>query len=137
MCPRTLFIFDEVEKIPEGIVGSLSVYMDHHKNVNGLDFRQATFIFLSNSGGTAIAHRLLELVQMGKLREDTKFHEFEDVLELSAYNQDGGLKGTNLLQQSLIDHFIPFLPLEQRHIEQCIREEFNARNKAANKNTIK
>lgn len=123
--------------MPENLIGYLSPYLDHNVLVKGVDYRKSIFIFLSNSGGTAIAHNLMELMKSGRLREDVKFREFEQVLEMNAYNQEGGLKGTNLLEQHLIDHFIPFLPLEQRHVEQCIREEFKVRNKNVQEHIVK
>lgn len=64
-------------------------------------------------------------------REDTKISDFERVLEISSYNENGGLQKTNLMESSLVDLFIPFLPLERRHVEKCIQEEFRARRKTA------
>lgn len=66
-----------------------------------------------------------------RIREDTQISEFERVLEISSYNENGGLQKTNLMEQSLVDIFIPFLPLERRHVEKCIKEEFRARRKTA------
>lgn len=35
---------------------------------------------------------------------------------------------SELISTHLIDHFIPFLPLERRHILLCIRDYMNAYN---------
>lgn len=35
----------------------------------------------------------------------------------------GGLQASDLIDHSLIDHFVPFLPLERSHVEQCIKAE--------------
>lgn len=34
---------------------------------------------------------------------------------------EGGLKASELISRHMIDHFIPFLPLERRHVIMCIR----------------
>lgn len=109
--------------------------------------RHATFIFLSNAGGTEISEKLLQLTENGMLREETQLFHFEKISEVAAYNIAGmeftlgflpsifttilnkmpfigGLRKTSMIEASLIDHFIPFLPLEKRHIEKCIISDF-------------
>lgn len=62
------------------------------------------------------------------LREESDLHHFESICQLIAFNLEGGLKSTSLIESSLIDHFIPFLPLEKRHVDECIKAEFNRRS---------
>jgi torsin-1 len=50
-CGQSLFIFDEVDDIPAGVLDSISSFFDHRSNVDGVDFRQSIFIFLTNTGG--------------------------------------------------------------------------------------
>lgn len=123
-CPRSLFIFDEVHKIPPGVFESLASLLDHHTNINGVDFRKSVFLFLSNTGGVNISEKLAKLMGKGILRENTGLHHFENILEVGAYNLDGGLQRAGVIESSLIDHFIPFLPLEKKHVELCIKAEF-------------
>ncbi|XP_058059385.1 torsin-like protein [Anopheles bellator] len=123
-CPQSLFIFDEVEKMPPGLFDSIVSLLDNHAYSRHHDYRQAIFIFLSNIGGPEIAEELKQLMKSGKWREDTKMHDFERTLEISAYNLDGGLLRSELIESHVIDHFIPFLPLEQRHVESCIKKEY-------------
>ena len=40
-----------------------------------------------------------------------------------AYNEIGGLKNSVIIDKSLIDVYVPFLPLEQKHVRQCIERE--------------
>lgn len=110
--------------MPEGVFESITSLLDHHSHINGVDFRKAIFIFLSNSGGTEISDALEDLMQQGKYREQTTIYNFEKIAETGAYNVKGGLKNTGLISSSLIDHFVPFLPMEKRHIEKCIVAEF-------------
>jgi len=41
----------------------------------------------------------------------------------------GGLKKSALIDSHVIDHYIPFLPLEKVHVEQCIEAELKALKK--------
>lgn len=52
VCERSLFIFDEVEKMPPGIFDDISTYLDYHKHVNQQNYRHSVFIFLTNAAGT-------------------------------------------------------------------------------------
>ncbi|GBP67344.1 Torsin-like protein [Eumeta japonica] len=38
----------------------------------------------------------------------------------------GGLENSSTIAQHMIDHYIPFLPLEQQHVEKCALAEFKA-----------
>lgn len=150
-CPRSLFIFDEVEKMPEGIFESIPSLLDYHRQLKGMHTSEATYIFLSNAHGEEIIHELLNLANDGKLREETVVSDFKEVLELVVYNQGkeltkpmiidgtiykinvssfaGGLKKSSIIQAHLVDYFYPFLPLEKRHIESCVRMAFQRRGK--------
>uniref|UniRef100_A0A1A9VCM7 AAA+ ATPase domain-containing protein n=1 Tax=Glossina austeni TaxID=7395 RepID=A0A1A9VCM7_GLOAU len=123
-CPRSLFIFDEVDKMPKGAFEALTSIVDYRSFANGVDFSQAIFIFLSNTAGVEISTHLGNLLLKGILRENTKLGDFEKILEKAAYNLDGGLSKSSLIEAHVIDHFIPFLPLEKSHIYQCLNAEF-------------
>lgn len=110
--------------MPAGVFESIASLLDHHTHVGHVDFRKAIFIFLSNAGGAEISKALEDQMSGGKYREQTGIHDFERILEAAAYNVEGGLKNAGIITSSLIDHFVPFLPLEKRHIEKCVRKEF-------------
>lgn len=125
ICPKSLFIFDEVDDMPPGVFDTITSLLDHHETVNKLNFRQAIFIFLSNTGGVEIAETAYNHYTNDKInREALKLYHFEQILELSAYNRDGGLKKSRPIEAGLIDHYIPFLPLEKEHVIACIKVEF-------------
>ena len=53
-CPRSLFIFDEMDKMPTGLIDVLKPFLDHYPPDEGkIDYRQSIFIFLSNTGGSS------------------------------------------------------------------------------------
>lgn len=124
-CPYSLFIFDEIEKLKPGVFDAIVNLLDHHSSLKGYDFSKAIFIFLSNSAGTEIAVKLKSITDSGRFRDETTLVDFERIAELGAYNVVGGLQDSKLIESHVIDHFVPFLPLEQRHVEQCIKKEFN------------
>lgn len=125
-CDRALFIFDEVDKMPAGILEHISSVLNHHETIGGVDYRRSTFVFVSNSHGEEIAQVLHEREMAGALREEARYVHFEKVLKLIAYNE-GGLRGSSVIKEDLVDHYVPFLPLERRHVKQCVRREFRRR----------
>lgn len=135
-CPRSLFIFDEVDKMPSGVFDTLASLVDYNAFADGTDNTKAIFIFLSNTAGKHIADHLGDLMKGGKLREDTRLSDFEQLLKKAAYNLDGGLKKTALIDSHVIDHFIPFLPMEKAHVIKCLEAEFWRWNRTPNKNII-
>jgi ATP-dependent Clp protease ATP-binding subunit ClpA len=124
-CPYSLFVFDEVEKMPAGIFDAITSLLDYHGTVRGADITKAVFIFIGNNAAEKIVSTYQQMVNdHGMFRAETKLHHFEEIAKLGAYNIDGGLKNSQAIVQSVIDHYIPFLPLEREHIEKCIRVEF-------------
>lgn len=125
LCPYSIFVFDEVDKMPEGIFEGITSLLDHHALVRGKDFRKAIFIFLTNYGGEEIMKVLYQLTNIkGLYRHETKLHHFEEINKIGVFNREGGLKESRLITSAVIDFYIPFLPLEEKHIKQCIRTEY-------------
>lgn len=123
-CPYSLFIFDEIEKLKPGVFDAIVNLLDHHSSQKGYDFSKAIFIFLSNSAGKEIAKKLKSITDSGRFRDETSLLDFERIAEMGAYNVVGGLYQSTIIESHVIDHFVPFLPLEPRHVEQCIKKEF-------------
>lgn len=69
--------------------------------------------------------KLKSLIDSGRWRDETELVDFERIAELGAYNVIGGLYRSNIIDSHVIDHFVPFLPLEARHVELCIRKELD------------
>ena len=45
-CESSLFVFDEIDKIPIGLIDTIKAYIDFNHDIDGIDFRKAVFIFL-------------------------------------------------------------------------------------------
>ena len=47
----------------------------------------------------------------------------EGVIGMSVFNsKEGGLKRSSIVDHHLIDHFVPFLPLERGHVKSCVED---------------
>ena len=57
-------------------------------------------------------------------RDSSQLHHFELILEHASYNMEGALENSKPVESSVIDHYVPFLPLEKKHVEMCIKVEF-------------
>lgn len=45
-CPRSLFIFDELDEMNAGILEAVKPFIDYHGEVDGVDYRKSIFIFI-------------------------------------------------------------------------------------------
>ena len=122
-CPRSLFIFDEMDKMPIGLIDVLKPYLDHYPDVGKVDFRKSIFIFLSNTGAHLINDAVLKHWKEGKKREDIEIKQMDKVINLGEFNTKGGLWHSSLIDKNLIDYFIPFMPLERSHIKMCAKAD--------------
>lgn len=68
--------------------------------------------------------RSFEFWKLGKRREEIELHDFESLLKNQAYNDESTMKYSSLITSHLINHYIPFLPMERAHVEKCIRAYF-------------
>ncbi|XP_030643589.1 torsin-1A-like [Chanos chanos] len=133
--PRSMFVFDEMDKMNPGLIDVIKHYLGYYPQLDGVSFRKAIFIFLSNAGGNVINKVVLGSRRDGEEREqlqmnsrDMETNIFKDVFG----DRNSGFWHSTLIDAHLIDHFIPFLPLEYRHVHQCVLAEMAALNITAN-----
>ncbi|XP_043841680.1 LOW QUALITY PROTEIN: torsin-1B [Dromiciops gliroides] len=127
-CARSVFIFDEMDKLHRGLIDAIKPFLDYYEQVDGISYRKAIFIFLSNAGGDLITRTALDFWMAGKKREDIQLKDLEPVLSLGVFNnKNSGLWHSGLIDKSLIDYFVPFLPLEYKHVKMCVRAEMKSR----------
>ena len=98
--------------------------LDEQTKYKGTSFVKAIFIFISNDGGDDISKVLKNLEDKGTQRDKTKQTHFQALIEEGAYYKKGGFQNSRTIENAVIDYFIPFLPLEEKHVRQCIRAEF-------------
>nr|XP_057919340.1 torsin family 1 isoform X2 [Doryrhamphus excisus] len=127
-CAQSMFIFDEMDKMHPGLIDSIKPYLDYYDKVDGVSYRRAIFIFLSNAGGENIIQTTLDFWNAGRNREEMELKDLETSLSLSVFNNKrSGLWHTSLIDKNLVDFFVPFLPLEYRHVLQCAEAAMEAR----------
>ena len=136
-CEKTLFIFDEVDKVPAGLLDVLRPFLEHHEHVDGVDYRKCIFIFLSNTGAKLIDEFVFNHWQNGKKREDITIHQMKQIINNGAFNSDSGFWHSELILSNSIDYFVPFLPLEKIHVEQCIQADLKRKGKVISPDIIK
>ncbi|NXG62212.1 TOR1A protein, partial [Hemiprocne comata] len=128
ICPRSLFIFDEMDKMHAGLIDSIKPFLDYYELLDGVSYRQAIFIFLSNAGAEKITEVALDFWRNGKSREDIQLTYMQNALSVSVFNnKNSGFWHSTLIDKNLIDYFVPFLPLEYKHVKMCVRVEIESR----------
>jgi len=127
-CKHNIFIFDEVDKMPPGVLDIVKPFMDYYEHIDGVDYRRNIFLFLSNTGGKEITQTVFDSWNSGKDREKISLKDLEPLIAAGAFNEAGGLQYSRMIEKNLVDVFVPFLPLERRHVKTCIRNELNRRD---------
>ncbi|XP_069024604.1 torsin family 1 isoform X1 [Embiotoca jacksoni] len=134
-CERSMFIFDEMDKMHPGLIDSIKPYLDYYDKLDGVSYRKSIFIFLSNAGGESIVQTALDFWKTGREREDIELKDLETSLSLSVFNNNqSGFFHTSLIDKNLVDFFVPFLPLEYQHVIQCAMAGMRAKNLRPDKN---
>lgn len=122
-CERSLIILDELDKLPAGVVDILQPLFDYAESVDGVQYRKAIFIFLSNTGANKLNGLSYKMFKEGKERKDLSRRDVEEILINESYEEPGGLRHSSLIKRYSIGVFIPFLPLERQHVRLCIRDK--------------
>ncbi|XP_052795859.1 torsin-1A-like [Mya arenaria] len=106
-CPQSLFIFDEMDKMPSGIMDVVKPYLEYNQPVDGTDYRHSVFLFLSNMGGNQITNALLDHIQNGKERYTLNFRNLEEIVRLPrlAFALNQKLYGQHLAIGPTVKHF--------------------------------
>lgn len=126
LCGRSLFIFSEIETMMFGVLDVLKPYLDYSKYVDKVNYRKHIFIFLSNIGGGKIEQVTVENMRSGAPRSSISRRKLEEVLSQRSL-MTGGFEKNHLILSGLVDFFVPFLPLERFHVQQCVLEELRSR----------
>lgn len=91
-CGKQLFIFDEVDKMPPGVLNILTPVIDYKDSVDRVDYRESVFMFLSNTGSKLITEHYMKLWKEGIRREDMELKHFENVISKGSFNEEGSCK---------------------------------------------
>ncbi|XP_025957604.2 torsin-1A-like [Dromaius novaehollandiae] len=126
-CPRSLFIFSEMDQMPHGLIDSIMPFLGYREEIDGVYYGKAIFLFLNNAGGDKITEIALDHWRRQKRREEIPLKELQSLMSEEIFsNLNSGFFRSQLIQKNLIDYFIPFLPLEYKHVRECVREELRS-----------
>ncbi|XP_043086309.1 torsin-1A-like [Puntigrus tetrazona] len=122
---RTMFIFDEMDKMHPRLIDTVKPFLDYNAFVDGVSFNKAIFLFLSNAGGNMIFNLALDFWREGRDRSEIKMNsnKLEIMISENIKNEKNGFLHSSIIDHHLIDHYIPFLPLELKHVRQCVLAE--------------
>ncbi|XP_056589474.1 torsin-1A-like [Triplophysa dalaica] len=129
--PRSMFIFDEMDKINPHLIETIKPFLDYMPHVDRVSFNKAIFIFISQSGANMINEVALDFWRKGKERDELQMHTegMETKLYQTIFNDKySGFWHSCLIDEHLVDHFVPFLPLELKHLKQCVLAEMTYMN---------
>lgn len=136
-CASSIFIFDEMDKLHPGVIDAIKPFLDYYEQIDGVSYRKAIFIFLSNAGGDLITKVALDFWLAGRKREEIQLKDLEQVLSVGVFNnKHSGLWHSRLIDKNLIDYFIPFLPLEYTHVKDCVRAEMRSRGSTIDEDIV-
>ncbi|KAG8141977.1 hypothetical protein E2320_006622 [Naja naja] len=135
-----------MDKLHPGLIDAIKPFLDYYELIDGVSYRRAIFIFLrcrqtchlnDNAGGDLITRVTLEFWRNGREREEIQLKDLEAVLSLGVFNnRNSGLWHSSLIDRNLIDYFVPFLPLEYKHVKMCIRAEMKSRGNAIDEEIV-
>ncbi|CAH2316339.1 torsin-1A-like isoform X1 [Pelobates cultripes] len=127
-CERSIFIFDEADKLHPGLLRVMQPFLDFNDHIDGVSYRRAIFIFISNAGGELINRKMVEIWKDKKKREELVYSDFEHVLSSELFNSnESGFWQSELIAKDLINIYVPFLPLEFIHVKNCVLAELKHR----------
>uniref|UniRef100_A0A4W3IP92 Torsin-2A n=1 Tax=Callorhinchus milii TaxID=7868 RepID=A0A4W3IP92_CALMI len=127
-CGRSVFIFDEMDKMHPGLIDAIKPFLGNSHVMFGTNYRKAMFIFVSNAGGDQINQLVLDFWKDRKDREDIKLADLESKLSAAVFNsQSSGFWNSDIINEELVDRFVPFLPLKRKHVGECVRSELLSR----------
>ena len=131
LCSRALIIFDEVDKLEEGVIDVLFPYFDEQQSVGNINFRNTIFIFSSNVGARKINHEAC--IQFNKTDQSSQFdtERFYHIVRQASYDGleshqssseslRGGFATAKFIKHCLVNSFVPFLPLQMNHVLKCM-----------------
>ncbi|NXH10121.1 TOR2A protein, partial [Bucco capensis] len=123
-CGRSAFLFDEMDKMHQGLIDVIMPFLGPSWVVYGTNYRKAIFIFVSNAGGEQINEMMLNLWHAHKDWEEISLQDLEPAISKAVFeNPQSGFWKSGIINERLIDFVVPFLPLKRHHVKQCIVSE--------------
>ncbi|KAG7489198.1 prosalusin [Solea senegalensis] len=94
-CGRSVFIFDEMEKMPPGLIDVLEPFLGPNHVVFRTNYRKAIYVFISTTGEKVINKVTEENRQAGREREEIRLTDLQDDIAQTLYNHNTSESPTN------------------------------------------
>ena len=94
-CERSLFVFHELESMPEGLIDVLKAYLRNIPEIHRVNYGKNIFIFLSNVGANEIITETYRHLKSGKTREEITNLQMKNVLQKAIVNEPRRFKKHN------------------------------------------
>ncbi|XP_070689980.1 prosalusin [Pempheris klunzingeri] len=136
-CARSVFFFDEMEKMPPGLIDVLEPFLGPSHVVFRTNYRKAIYVFFSTTGEEVINKIALENRQAGRDREEIRSADLQEPIAQAVFNSNtSGFSHSSIIQQKLVTRFVPFLPLSRRHVERCVRSQLCQRGSCERRDVV-
>ena len=119
-CDKHLFIIDDVDKATWDFPSALRSTLLQLRATK-LQHATVVIMLLSNTGASDINKFSLGWLSAGQSRDSLKHKDLHDILLRHRSWH------TELYQEGLLTALVPFLPLEQSHVEQCVQHDLQVK----------
>ncbi len=130
-CAVNLIVVDELEQASDEVLQGLESVLERFTTLR-LNSSRIIVVLISSSGGVQINKLVYDHIVAGESRETLKVSDFSGALSESQAQWYLTMKF-----RGFIDQVIPFLPLEKRHVAQCVEQDIeNKFNTCANPHVV-
>ena len=142
-CPLVVYVIEDLEwGESQHLLDAVAFTLDSICKRQQAQKQKMAFILISSLQGEEIGEYTLSQFESYRKREDISLQELTPILKAAPLkksgnleslltesgNEEWNLKETHSNFLSIIDHHIPFFPLERKHVIMCIKHTFTKRN---------
>ncbi|XP_063067174.1 torsin-1A-like [Engraulis encrasicolus] len=91
----------------------------------------------SNSGAQRINQEAQDFRDNGRDREEIQLQDLESKVALWSFSNQSPFWHSSVIDKNLVDAYVPFLPLEFKHVVQCVLAEMESRGRKQDQNVAK
>ena len=119
-CQYPILIFEDAHLMNPKLLDVIYPMIEHLPRVDRIYYNRAIFIFICNTGADMISDFILTELSQGRERESITLHEMHKFLHGDVMKNESPYRGTTFVSRNLVDAYIPFLPLERKHVKECV-----------------
>ncbi|XP_073439529.1 torsin-1B-like isoform X2 [Dendrobates tinctorius] len=109
-----------MDKLHSGLIDAIKPFLDYYEHIDGVSYRKAIVIFLSNVGDDLVNRLMLQFWGSGKKREDLELKDVENVLSVELFNNKNSKPASTSSNCGLKHRLRDTDLLQDRHIHPCV-----------------